>query len=45
MIAALGFDGDINLTIGHAAISASIAEAYKKALLIAPKKIVDHDQS
>lgn len=45
MIAALGFDGDINLAIGHAAISVSIAEAYKQALLIAPKKAVEHDQS
>lgn len=43
MIAALGFAGDIDLVVGHAAISESIAETYKQALLVAPKKDIKND--
>ena len=35
MIAALGFDGDVDLAVGHGAVSESIADAYKKALAVA----------
>ena len=36
MIAALGFMGDVAMAIGHAAISETIANNYRSALLAAP---------
>lgn len=37
MIAALGFDGDVELAVGHGAISVSLATAYSNMLDAAPQ--------
>ena len=37
MLAALGWDGDVNLAIGHGAITGELEGAYAAMLAVAPK--------